>query len=50
MKIISHWPRFSSGIIYFKLVLGPIRIISLDIDPYRKFYSFTLLNFTVRNR
>ena len=50
MKIINHWPKISFGIVYFKLVLGPIRILSLDIDLYRKFYSFTFLNFTIRNR
>ena len=50
MKIINHWPRISFGIVYFKLVIGPIRVISLDIDMYRRFYSFTFLNFTIRNR
>jgi hypothetical protein len=50
MRFINNWPMNVFGIFYFRLVLGPIKFISLDIDIYRKFYSFTFLNFTVRNR
>lgn len=50
MRFRNHWSMDIFGSICFRLTIGPIRFISLDIDIYRNFYSFTLINFTIRNR
>lgn len=41
----KQWDKFN-----IKLRLGFIDVIGLEIDISRKFYLFTLLNYTFKNR
>ena len=44
----SHKPSWKTITIRGRISL--IDICSIEIDPARNFYSFTLLNFTIKNR
>ena len=44
----SHKPSWKTITIRCRVSL--VDIFSIEIDPARNFYSFTLLNFTVKNR
>jgi hypothetical protein len=44
----SHKPSWKTITIRCRVSL--VDIFSIEIDPARNFYSFTLLNFTIKNR
>lgn len=41
----KRWMKFN-----FKLVIGYLDLVYIDINVYRKFYKFTLFNLTIKNR
>jgi len=44
----THKPNWKTVAIRARLSL--LDILSIEIDPNRNFYSFTILNFTIKNR
>lgn len=52
MKFRNNWknhkPNYKTVTIRFRVSL--LDLFSIELDPSRNFYSFTLLNFTVKNR
>ena len=52
MKFRNSWKnrKPSWKTITIRCRLSLIDLCSIEIDPARKFYSFTILNFTLKNR
>lgn len=44
----SHKPNWKTITIRSRISL--VDLFSIEIDPARNFYSFTILNFTIKNR
>lgn len=44
----NHKPNWKTITIRGRISL--VDIFSIEIDPARNFYSFTILNFTIKNR
>lgn len=50
MKFKNYWFKEIWGNLNIRLIIGPFRFLSIDIDMSRNFYSITFINFTIRNR
>ena len=44
----KHKPNYKTFM--FRLRVSIVDILSIEIDPNRNFYAFTVLNFTLKNR
>jgi hypothetical protein len=52
MKFRNGWKKHKPNYrtITIRLRLSIVDILSIEIDPNRHFYAFTILNFTIKNR
>lgn len=50
MKFRNYWFKEIWGNLNIRLIIGPFRFLSIDVDMSRNFYSITFINFTIRNR
>lgn len=52
MKLKSNWKttRKQWDKLMIRVRLSYVDIVNIDIDVSRNFYSFTILNFTLKNR
>jgi hypothetical protein len=52
MKFRNGWKKYKPNYktITIRLRLSIVDILSIEIDPNRHFYAFTILNFTIKNR
>jgi len=52
MKFRNNWKNHkpSYKTVTIRLRVSLLDLFSIELDPSRNFYSFTLFNFTVKNR
>lgn len=52
MKFRNNWKmkNRSWNNFMFRLRIASLDILSIEIDVYKEFYLFTILNFTIKNR
>ena len=52
MKFRNNWKsnKPSWKTVTIRCRISMLDVFSVEIDPARNFYSFTLLNFTIKNR